>query len=419
MAWLSTTFVAVSAVEGTVEAANPLNSSDRTTALTQAACTDHDIDEFNIVPLVGGTSDIGIGVGQFSNLARVSRGCEPYRWNLESAAFISFESTSEGFKSPYQDFYLKLTIPQLFSTNSQLEIRPSYTWETTLGYYGMGNASSDARPAGTSDAYFWYGHLHPALDIQERFRIADHWAGLLGARYTQNWVEVHPDTKLASDIESGSPEVKHLIGPTNPSGVALFSYGIQWDDRDSQVSSHRGSFHEAQIKLSPGGAGSFPYRYAQGSIISRVFVPVWKDHMTLAMRAVGDILFGNPPFFELSRFGDTYALGGADGVRGIPGQRYSGKIKVFGNIELRNELFSFRALGKPLRFGFIVFFDGGRVWADTSRQPQLDGTGFGLKYGTGGGIRLQSGETFVLRVDVAWSPDARPIGAYFAAGQTF
>ena len=61
----------------------------------------------------------------------------------------------------------------------------------------------------------------------------------------------------------------------------------------------------------------------------------------------------------------------------------------------------------------------GQVWADTSPQPQLDGTGIGLHYGTGVGVRLQSGETFVLRGDVAHSPDAHPVGAYFSAGQTF
>ena len=213
--------------------------------------------------------------------------------------------------------------------------------------------------------------------------------------------------------------MKKLIGPTRPGGVALFSYGAQYDSRDSEVSSHTGTFDEALVRLSPGGTEDFPYRYVQGSLVARVFVPLWRDHVTLAVRGVGDIMFGNPPFYELSRFDDTYALGGPNGVRGIPGQRFYGKVKVFGNIELRNDLFSFHALGKPLRFGFIVFFDGGRVWADTSPQPQLDGTGFGLHYGTGAGLRLQSGETFVLRADVAWSPDATPIGAYFAAGQTF
>jgi hypothetical protein len=70
-------------------------------------------------------------------------------------------------------------------------------------------------------------------------------------------------------------------------------------------------------------------------------------------------------------------------------------------------------------FGIVGFADGGRVWADTSLQPELDGTGIGLKYGVGGGLRLQSGSSFVLRADIAWSPDASPVGGYFSAGQMF
>ncbi len=411
--------IASYALARTAEGANPLNSSDRTTASAQAACIGGDRSEFNIVPIIGGTSDIGIGVGEFSDLARVSRGCDPFLWNVESAAFVSFKSSSEGWQVPYQDFYLKITIPRFLGTASQLEIRPSYTWESTLGYYGMGNASSAATPPGSSDSYSWYGRLHPALDLQQRWGLADHVAALTGARYTQDWLQVRQGSRLAEDLDSGSAEVKALLGPTRPHGVAVISYGIQWDDRDGQVSTQEGSFHEAQIRLSPGGGGSFPYRYGQGSVVSRVFVPIWRDHVTLALRGVGDILFGHPPFYELSRFDDTYALGGPNGVRGVPGQRYYGKVKVFGNIELRNELLTFHALGRPLGVGFVLFFDGGRVWADTSAQSALDGTGLGLKYGTGGGLRLRSGETFVLRADVAWSPDARPVGAYFAAGQTF
>lgn len=397
---------------------NPLNSSDRTTANAQAACTRGDQSEFNIIPIVGGTSDIGIGFGEFSDLARVSRGADPYLWNIESAAFVSFKSSNEGLQVPYQDFYMKMTVPRFLGSGLQLEVRPSYTWESNLGYYGLGNASP-AKPASATDSYNWYGRVHPALDIELRWRVADHLAALTGARYTQNWIKVFPGSKLEHDIDAGSPEVKHLIGPTGPGGVAVFSYGLQWDSRDSQVSSHRGSFHEAQVKVSPGGTQDFPYRYAQGSLVSRVFVPIVRDDVTLAVRGVGDVMVGHPPFYELARFDDTYAIGGPNGVRGVPGQRYYGKVKLFGNVEIRSELFSFQAIGKPLRFGFVAFFDGGRVWADTSSQPALDGHGIGLKYGTGGGLRLQSGETFVLRADIAWSPDASPVGAYFAAGQIF
>lgn len=151
----------------------------------------------------------------------------------------------------------------------------------------------------------------------------------------------------------------------------------------------------------------------------RGYVPLFSPRLTLAVRVVGDVFFGDTPLYELSRAVDTYAIGGSNGVRGVPAQRYYGKVKVFGNVELRAKLFDFKAFGKALTVAGALFFDGGRVWADTSPQPDLDGHGLGLKYGTGGGLRLKSGTAFVLRGDIAWSPDAMPIGGYLVAGETF
>ena len=151
----------------------------------------------------------------------------------------------------------------------------------------------------------------------------------------------------------------------------------------------------------------------------RGFLPLFSPRFTLAGRLVGDVLFGNVPFYELSRAVDQYALGGSYGVRGVPAQRYYGKMKVFGNGEVRAKLFDFWLLGKGFTLGSAAFFDAGRLWADTTKQPALDGTGLGLKYGTGLGLRLMSGTAFVLRADVAWSPDATPIGGYVIAGEAF
>ena len=148
-------------------------------------------------------------------------------------------------------------------------------------------------------------------------------------------------------------------------------------------------------------------------------MPLFSKRFTLAGRLVGDLLFGQAPLFELSRAVDNYAIGGSNGVRGVPAQRYSGKVKVLGNAEIRARVVDFHLFGKLFTLGAAAFFDGGRVWADTSSHPELDGKTFGLKYGIGGGPRLMSGSAFVLRADVAWSPDATPIGAYIIAGECF
>jgi outer membrane protein assembly factor BamA len=397
-------------------AANPFNSDDRTTAAEPKTREPHD--KINVVPLVGGTSDVGIGGGGLGNIARVQDGIDPYVWNLEFTAFATFKA-SDGIQMPYQDTYFKLTVPAFFSPAVRLELRPSYTWESNLGYYGVGNASTDAVPPGADSTYDQYGRRHAAVDVAFSWRIVDHLAAIGAIRYTQNWLEIAPNSKLAQDIAHGSDVVKSLIGPTDPHAVALFRYGLQWDDRDSEVSPHAGQLHRALVYLSPGGQWPFPYRYGNISLESRVFVPV-DARDTLALRAVGDLLFGQAPFYELSRYDDTYALGGPLGVRGVPGQRYSGKVKVFGNIEWRRTLTTAQAVGKNLRFELALFADGGRVWSELPAQPELDGSGLGLKYGLGAGLHIASGGTFVLRVlDVAWSPDAHPVGLYCTGGEAF
>jgi outer membrane protein assembly factor BamA len=190
---------------------------------------------------------------------------------------------------------------------------------------------------------------------------------------------------------------------------------LQIDTRDSEVTPHSGTLDTVKVKWSPGGDAAFPFRYGEASLNLRVYLPI-VARLTLAGRLIGDVLFGNPPMAELPRFEDTYF--GGD-IRGVPAQRYYGKVKVIGNIEARARIFDFRALSKPMSLGFEAFFDGGRVWADTQPHPELDGTGIGLKYGVGGGVRLTSGSAFVLRSELAWSPDATPIGAYVTAGEMF
>jgi hypothetical protein len=362
-------------------------------------------------------------VGEFSGLTWERSGVVPYVWDLSSAGLVTFKDDGGHVTLPYQDFWVRLTIPRFAHSPARLEIRPGYTWESTLGYYGLGNASSSALPAGApgaSASYFWYGRLHPSISAVLRWRIIDHLAGITGVRFTQNFLQVAAGSKLAQDLAYGSPEVRTLLGSTAPHAVALFTNGLQWDDRDSEVSPGRGSFVQAILKLSPGGVPSFPYRFGQATFLCSHFEPLGSSKTTvLGIRWVADVLFGNPPFYELPRYEDTYAIGGDQGVRGVPAQRYYGKVKTFGNLELRQRAASFELFGKRLDLGLAAFFDAGRVWADTSPHPELDGTGMSIKYGVGGGIRVQSGVAFLVRADVAWSPDARPLGGYFSAGEAF
>jgi hypothetical protein len=92
---------------------------------------------------------------------------------------------------------------------------------------------------------------------------------------------------------------------------------------------------------------------------------------------------------------------------------------VFGNLELRSQLWEFHLFDKENKLGFAVFADAGRLWADYRSLPELDGDGLGLKVGLGAGPRLLAGKSFVLRADVAWSPTEGGISGYLAPGHLF
>ena len=128
---------------------NELNSSEKEGPPSSAAPPEGK-SNFTAVPVAGGTSDIGVGVGFFAALTRNEAGYTPYYWNAEAAGFVSFLPHDGGVLLPYTDVYAKLTINRFLGDALQLDIRPSYTNKLTLNYYGMGNASSATPPPGKS-----------------------------------------------------------------------------------------------------------------------------------------------------------------------------------------------------------------------------------------------------------------------------
>jgi outer membrane protein assembly factor BamA len=373
--------------------------------------------ETTVVPFVGGDSDVGLGGGFIASWARVSPEYLPFLVRLEAGTNLTGRKGVDGFEMPYLDSYLLVDLPHVLRKRLHLRFRASHTRELTLKYYGLGNASRIE--AGRPREYFLYERSHPTLDFRAEYQLTHALQLLWRASYTQNWFEIPPEGQLARDMREGPEKVQRLLGSAESHAVATFSYGLGWDDRDDQVSPHRGQYHQLRVDLAPGGSEGFPYRWGRANAAFRIYLPVIPRRLTLALRVVSDFLFGHVPFYELPRYDSTSAIGGVHGVRGVPAQRYYGKLKAFGNLELRSELFDFRLLGKKNRFGVTAFVDAGRLWADYHANPELDGDGLGLKYGIGGGPRIAAGKSFVLRLDVAWSKEARPLAAYLTSGQMF
>lgn len=383
----------------------------------KAAKTNKPHNDVTVVPYVGGDSDIGFGGGAMFSIAHLGHQRAPYLWRFESVSLVTFK-TDPSFDLPYIDAYAKLSVPHVIPNRMALEIRLSYTRED-LKYYGLGNASKVPADASLSDPSYVYRREHPTLDVRTGTRLVGPLVLLLGLNYTQNWLRIPENTLLAQQRDHGTARERAYLGPSENHGVFELSYGIGWDDRDNSVAPERGQYHTARIDLDPGGTSGIPQEWARIDTALRFYVPILPHRLIFAVRGVSDILVGDPPFYELQRYDETAALGGANGVRGVPGQRYYGKVKVFANFELRSRLFDFKLFGQKDSFGVAAFTDCGRVWSGIPADPALDGRGLGLKLGIGGGIRVYGGKSFVVRGDIAWSPDARPIGGYLAPGEIF
>ena len=137
---------------------------------------------------------------------------------------------------------------------------------------------------------------------------------------------------------------------------------------------------------------------------------------------MGDLIFGEPPFYVLAGHGGVNpntATGGARSVRGVPSQRLHGHRKLLANLELRAKFLPFDVGDQRFNLGALAFFDAARVWSVYEPNASQADDGAGLMTGFGGGLRLQWGETFILRADVGWSTRDDTLGVYVDIGHVF
>jgi hypothetical protein len=387
------------------------------TLATRPARADQASDhELTVLPVVGGDSDVGIGGGYVASFARLARNVDPYLWRLESAGAIMGRFDQRPAGLGYLDDYLLFDVPHAFGRSLHLSLKTGYTDEPGLVYYGLGNASVIAT---SSRGYYEFERRNVRARADATYHWASHFILSWRLAFVQNRLLYPADGKLGQDLAGGPPAVRRLLHAAPRQDSVSFSYGLGWDSRDDEVSTQSGQYHTVRVELAPGGSGDIPYSWARVNANLRAYVPLVPERLTFAARVVFDALLGDPPFHELSRAEDDQAVGGGRGVRGVPAGRYYGTVKAFANLELRSELVDFHAFHKRNRFGVTGFFDTGRVFSTLPASPALEGRALGLKVGAGAGLRLTAGESFVLRADLAWSPDAHPVGGYLLAGQLF
>jgi outer membrane protein assembly factor BamA len=161
------------------------------------------------------------------------------------------------------------------------------------------------------------------------------------------------------------------------------------------------------------GLGDQAFTRLTGTV--RVYVPV-ASSLTLAARVLGEHVVGDMPLPMLadmgSSFGGFTGIGGAKSVRGVLRNRYVGRSRALGNLEVRWRGSPFTAVGQRWRFGVVAFADAGRVW-----HPDEANAG-GLHWGRGGGLRITWGDAFIAALDFAHGGEAG-LQTYVGLGHLF
>jgi hypothetical protein len=405
--------------------------------------------EFGGLPATNYDSDLGVGFGVIATLAKFSPGYRPYRWRIEFLLYATAKrAPGRGVEIPFHDDYVNIDLPGLWGNRLRINSVLGFRKFSTTGYYGLGNNSRNERPWEAIDAdvdpegftaarrTYQYDRIYPALQFNARFQVWDQsppthrrrLEAFVGTNFSYSLIRPYAGSKLAQDValaqtdtEDGRTLARYLKG-TDDHALWQINVGMLWDTRDHEYAPTRGTFTELSTRISPGVMERLSY--AGFTLNTSWYRSLAKRYLVLAVRGIGDAIAGDAPFYELARFGafiNRDGPGGSWSVRGVPRQRYYGKFKALTNVELRSEFLPFNIRSQRFVLGAIAFVDAGRVWLD--RVPVILGgqnvNGGGMKLGVGGGLRLRWGETFIVRVDPAYSITEKNFGVYIDIGHIF
>jgi len=400
--------------------------------------------EWGLLPAVNYNTDLGVGIGAVGTLAAFEEGFNPYRWRLQATVFASLRDQGDGIEAPLQSHGVEFDRPGFFDGVLRLGVWIGFNRQSNAGYYGLGSnapdetAERDLRPEATQ-----YDRTFPEARATVRIRL---WSRpvpvgkrrlelFVGTSIGYTWIEFFDDSRLALDAAQAAEggRLGTLLRGLEDHALWTLSTGLLWDTRDREFDPKRGAFHELSLRGSPGIDASLVFSGAALSL--RWFVPVIRGRLTFATRSAVDVLMGDVPIYELSSLGafdSVSAPGGGRSLRGVPLQRYHGKIKLLQSLELRGRIAPFRVAGQRFMAGAVAFVDTGRVWADarggrvdvrradgTVDVRDLDGGPFDFEVGVGAGARLRWGETFIIRFDFGYAPTLGTAGFYIDIGDAF
>jgi outer membrane protein assembly factor BamA len=398
--------------------------------------------EIGVLPAINFDSDLGFGFGVLAAIAKFAPDKNPYDWRVQVLLFATARDRGSGLELPYHADYVQFDFPGLLDPRLRLTGQVAFNKFSNAGYYGFGSKSRlvpvPEDPTEAEVRFHTYDRLYPSLAANLRYQLIDRpvdvgkWRLEVfgGTRLTYNDFTYYEDSLLAQHralAETDTPDgrtLADLLEGTEDHVLWILNLGLLWDTRDQEFVPTRGTFTELSFRASPGIEQDLTF--AGVTLSTAWFASVHEDILVAATRAVVDLQAGAVPFYEQASFGafaPAFGPGGGRSVRGVPLQRFAGKLKALLNLELRARLLPFEVFGQKINLGLIGFADTGRVWADfetfTLGGAPIDGPFSDFALGLGGGLRAQWGETFIIRGDFGYAPTEGTTGLYIDVGHIF
>ena len=389
------------------------------------------------IPALNYNEDNGFGIGVVGKAYRFHEDYRPYQIAMKVQVFMTTKLL--------QDHEFEIDVLDLFSLPLRLTGRLGFYSSVSQNFCGYGNAvtcdeeeaSNAALLQGYTDPgsktqferrYYLTRFIRPYGVFNLRWKLRDlpHRVELMGGwrgYYYMSGELFDRDGDQKPDLYPYPGSLYQQYHKVGEDGLAsVFQFGVMLDNRDSEPAPKEGYWLEASIRAASFLWGS-AWNYVGYNLTTRNYLSLLRSKtLILANRFVADGIYGDAPLQEMIRVGgsrDYIAFGGEAMGRGIRVQRYPGRIKFMNQAELRHDLFAWRGLLDEADYIYtaVAFLDLGYLaydWTNFGGDPFQVNTGFGV------GGRLMVGQEFIIRADLAGSPEEPgELSVYINVGNTF
>ncbi|HOS83850.1 MAG TPA: hypothetical protein PK199_02935 [Bacteroidales bacterium] len=210
----------------------------------------------------------------------------------------------------------------------------------------------------------------------------------------------------------------NLIPTSDATGGVITNVkcGLLYDSRDIEANPTKGIWTEAVVTVSP----SFLSTHASYGICNIThwhYVSLIPQRLTFAYRAIFQShLFGAVPWYVLPDIETSVltaatneGIGGAASMRGVLRNRIVGKQTLFGNLELRYKIVSFRVKKQNMYIATNGFYDIGTILqplefttsliSEAERNLYFTDSYTGIHSSAGIGLKIAMNQNFIISVE--------------------